>query len=679
MAESEGTERVFRCEYCKFRTFRESNIQRHRQSKRHKTLSRLCEWIVTSDDTATSTPICAETFEVDSYEDYDISDVCIPENIGVNDEEDNTNFDQCDENIWYPFPSKIFFLLYTLCHSGPRPMSRETKKFIWFILEELNVPDIPSIESVSQFSVPGFEDLIGKGTASDETPFTYIKPSALIKLLLGNPKIASCINRFPTYKDTLHHQCEGKKWQSEFPASHVKGYFAGDPVLLSNRETGIIKSFMKKVVNSMAGSTLKLHAVVHKTVLYNDPLLRPFSDILNERSLVPMRDSTMVVDVDDIVGISHPHDYQISHVLKLVNGDVYLEDITQDEELLFSPNTSRIPEVYLPINIYADDTSGNKSKQWNSYHVLSMQLAGLPTSEKDKLKNVHFVSTSNIVKPNELFQPIVDDIKSIRDGICTLDACTGKEAIFKPRIAIGIFDSVMGSKLSNHLGATANHPCRICDIDKSSLSHVGTPRTKATVKEIIKELEATEMESDRKRIRRESGIKEGDNCLLDIEDFSPYSDTPQDRLHAVLINPNKNLLSEIMAIMDENDKAILGLSMEEFDWTSFERRLTSKSMAHYGSFIGRHYKLWVQVAPFHLARCNSIPIGYIQAYCLLSEIAHLVYRPGPYLSEELEHLKLIIQQFISKLTEIGSALIRYKNFGVHTIRFLSVKMRNVLC
>ncbi|XP_070547913.1 uncharacterized protein [Ptychodera flava] len=113
-----------------------------------------------------------------------------------------------------------------------------------------------------------------------------------------------------------------------------------------------------------------------------------------------------------------------------------------------------------------------------------------------------------------------------------------------------------------------------------------------------------------------------------------------------------------MAIMDENDKAILGLSMEEFDWTSFERRLTSKSMAHYGSFIGRHYKLWVQVAPFHLARCNSIPIGYIQAYCLLSEIAHLVYRPGPYLSEELEHLKLIIQQFISKLTEIGSALIR---------------------
>ncbi|XP_070552409.1 uncharacterized protein [Ptychodera flava] len=358
------------------------------------------------------------------------------------------------------------------------------------------------------------------------------------------------------------------------------------------------------------------------------------------------------------MGASNHEDCIVTHIMNIENDQCNLEQATTQEKMEFSKNVQRLPVYTLPFNLFADDTSGNKSKQWNSYHVLSIQLSGLPVQEKDKLKNIHFISTSNIVQPNDLLRPIINELKSCNEGVRLLDASTGEDVIVRPQVSIGIFDCVMASKMSNHLGATANRPCRVCNIDKASLNQTGELRTKDNVQETIKQINLMETETERKKLRTETGIKEKNNCLLDVDTFCPYSDTPQDRLHTVLLNPNKNLLTEIMGIIDENDRQILQLSMDEFDWSSFERKLTPKSIKQHNSFIGRHCKIWVQVAPFHLARCKSLPIGYIKAYCLLSEITHMIYRQGPYTPEDLREMESSTRQFISQLKKLGSTLIK---------------------
>lgn len=55
------------------------------------------------------------------------------------------------------------------------------------------------------------------------------------------------------------------------------------------------------------------------------------------------------------------------------------------------------PILMLPLILYTDDTSGNKSKQWNKFDSLCVKLAGLPDVENQKLHNIHLLCTSNKV------------------------------------------------------------------------------------------------------------------------------------------------------------------------------------------------------------------------------------------------------------------------------------------
>ena len=53
--------------------------------------------------------------------------------------------------------------------------------------------------------------------------------------------------------------------------------------------------------------------------------------------------------------------------------------------------------VSIPINLYSDDISGNRSKKYNCFNSVALMVAGLPRSKNYKLHNIHFVSTSNKV------------------------------------------------------------------------------------------------------------------------------------------------------------------------------------------------------------------------------------------------------------------------------------------
>ena len=55
------------------------------------------------------------------------------------------------------------------------------------------------------------------------------------------------------------------------------------------------------------------------------------------------------------------------------------------------------PMVMLPLILYSDDTSGNKSKKWHQFNTWSVLLAGLPQKVNSQLTNIHFLCCSDKV------------------------------------------------------------------------------------------------------------------------------------------------------------------------------------------------------------------------------------------------------------------------------------------
>jgi hypothetical protein len=67
----------------------------------------------------------------------------------------------------------------------------------------------------------------------------------------------------------------------------------------------------------------------------------------------------------------------------------------------------------IPITLYCDDTSGNKSKKWNKHISYYFTLSGLPPKISNQQFNCHFLCTSNITGALELGEMVVEQIKYV--------------------------------------------------------------------------------------------------------------------------------------------------------------------------------------------------------------------------------------------------------------------------
>ena len=120
------------------------------------------------------------------------------------------------------------------------------------------------------------------------------------------------------------------------------------------------------------------------------------------------------------------------------------------------------PVIMVPLILFCDDTSGNRSKKWHKFDCWYLLLAGLPHHETSKL---HFVCCSDKVTPLEKREQIVFELNVLeKTGIEVCDAtcstCT-IALVIAPFVLI-ICDNPRASELLGHLGSTALKYCRIC-------------------------------------------------------------------------------------------------------------------------------------------------------------------------------------------------------------------------
>jgi hypothetical protein len=56
----------------------------------------------------------------------------------------------------------------------------------------------------------------------------------------------------------------------------------------------------------------------------------------------------------------------------------------------------------IPVIIFQDDVSANRSKQWNKHHVIYLSNAALPRKAMNHESNVRFVGSSPHANPLEM-------------------------------------------------------------------------------------------------------------------------------------------------------------------------------------------------------------------------------------------------------------------------------------
>ena len=125
--------------------------------------------------------------------------------------------------------------------------------------------------------------------------------------------------------------------------------------------------------------------------------------------------------------------------------------------------------MIVPLTLFCDDTSGNRSKQWNVFNSWLLLLAGLPKYMNTQL---HFICTSNVVPPLVMAKPIVADLIKLQEGMFMYDAYLDEEVLVIAPLFAFIADNPMASTLVNHPTGQPNKFCHICDVSLVQIHNI---------------------------------------------------------------------------------------------------------------------------------------------------------------------------------------------------------------
>lgn len=121
----------------------------------------------------------------------------------------------------------------------------------------------------------------------------------------------------------------------------------------------------------------------------------------------------------------------------------------------------------LPLILFSDDTSGNRSKKWHKFDSWSVMLAGLPRRQNARIPNIHFYCCSDAISAVDMSEALAPELVQLEiEGTVAYDSFLNEEVLVVSPLLCIIGDNPRSSKVLNHLGGSARRYCRMCMVGK---------------------------------------------------------------------------------------------------------------------------------------------------------------------------------------------------------------------
>ncbi|KAI9144020.1 hypothetical protein BKA69DRAFT_1036375 [Paraphysoderma sedebokerense] len=535
-------------------------------------------------------------------------------NIGSLSSDEDAEFSSQNEpetnaNPFYPFPSRNHMLLHIMLFGGQYVLPRSFLKFLWWLFGQFGVQDLPTLSQVTDFAKkmprPRTVRIVDAGCV-----FFVNSLSDIIQMQMANPNVASKISRYP--EDTIVNielLCQSQKWRSNpiymTPMIRLnnRDFFVGDLVLINEEKLGLIHEIYYK--------NTYLHVKLRIALRHNDPprlyhmhpkelVLTSFYEELRINRIIPL---TIHRNLEDI-NPNLPHQEQQYHFFlrRTVPENEFIareliETICEGSELKRKANGKRV--VNVPLMLWSDETSGNTTKKWNKYESVFVVLAGLPFKEQQKLKNLHFLCTSNRANVQALLKPIAEEIyQELEKGIECFDAYIQEDVLVVCGLFATLADNPRASELCQHLGPSANKSCRFCHYNHvaNEPTQILPLRTQENYERCIAEIQMERSHTRKRRKRTEHGVSDTTCELVNCDGFNYHS--LLEPLHMFHLGAVKYECRRINQLSDEKKKKLATI-LDSLDLSNLASKLSGHHLINYlNSFVGRDLKIYAQIAPF---------------------------------------------------------------------------------
>ncbi|KAJ6567792.1 hypothetical protein B0H10DRAFT_2168917 [Mycena sp. CBHHK59/15] len=549
-------------------------------------------------------------------------DITLGETVDALKDLDLEDEDEIDEESYFsnipvdrdysPYPTKWQTMLLDIYDNFPRiRMSSNQLKMILWILKECKVANVPSYYAFRKMQ----DDLRGlcgsepkSYTSSVGNRFFVNDIRESIARDFANPEVAKHLQFYPEETaGPISEVWQAERWK-EFKPSELTPMYA----------RGLRQFYIEEVAELDNGKMviplawIKRGGVICADCVDAIPSMMGWKIGLESRS---------------VPASSFQHNYH--DIIERIGDKILWADDANAPEM---PNPLRKiaagNDLYVVmVPIWADDVSGNKSKQYNKHINMYMANSNLPGQLLQQEYFVRFVSMSPHATSPEQFSAVKDQIH--------LPA-----------------DNPQQSEEASHMGGNANSsgPSDFMESNDGyhSMHYAGLPRfaaqTKATLEEQIR-LAMYGVEAPISRLQTATGVKDkvaqhwidillekarqmkadspwgsadsiakelkawleeqpGDkvNPLLDIAGLDPNRDTPVELLHTILLG----IIKYVWYILhsgwseEQRDLFVVRLQSTDIDGLTIPPIRAPYMMQYRNGLIGKHFKTLMQTMVFHV-------------------------------------------------------------------------------
>ncbi|EFP77823.2 uncharacterized protein PGTG_03779 [Puccinia graminis f. sp. tritici CRL 75-36-700-3] len=380
-------------------------------------------------------------------------------------------------SMWFPFKSKLDLVASLIMGHTRSLLSKAIYTKIRAILTGC------AVKLATWATVQASRDRINKLLGCEilphksvfDTPCFSLGARHILQQELGNPLVTRHLEFYPEWCDGVNISkfSQSTKWlaglspQNRPQMCEVKGkhYYIYEPVQLISNDV-VIPIFFFNYKSSLHAKCFKLkHEHINS---HNNRLTITIpSDLVFEHpelSIIPVEDFKLIYSSIRL-GNGKLLWEQCGRKICVSNGD--------PEAAFVIPNPWRdrargkiVRNV--PIILYADDTSGNVSKQFNKHISFYFTLAGLPPHISNQEYNCHFLSTSNLASVCELSEQIVKELKWLMSW--AFDQSISQPVLVNTIVLCFLADSPMHAEITNTPNpGTSLNPCRMSIESRSRL------------------------------------------------------------------------------------------------------------------------------------------------------------------------------------------------------------------